>query len=171
MLLFVLFKLLTQFANLPKFGVCFCVYFSPQKCDFLSRLRVAFFILLMPINARQEPISGFLSASHGPDLNRRLFHSMSQFPDSNRGPTHYECVALPTEPNWQTHFQNRCKVTTFCRNHQMRNHFFAKKMQKTIVCGHDPSRGGRLARATHRVCRTFFCHAPGQCPFSQNLYR
>ncbi len=26
---------------------------------------------------------------------------VSQFPDSNRGPTHYECVALPTEPNWQ----------------------------------------------------------------------
>ena len=24
----------------------------------------------------------------------------SHFPDSNRGPTHYECVALPTEPKW-----------------------------------------------------------------------
>ena len=23
---------------------------------------------------------------------------MSRYPDSNRGPTHYECVALPTEP-------------------------------------------------------------------------
>ena len=23
---------------------------------------------------------------------------MSRHPDSNRGPTHYECVALPTEP-------------------------------------------------------------------------
>ena len=22
----------------------------------------------------------------------------SRYPDSNRGPTHYECVALPTEP-------------------------------------------------------------------------
>ena len=26
---------------------------------------------------------------------------LSHFPDSNRGPTHYECVALPTEPKWR----------------------------------------------------------------------
>ena len=26
----------------------------------------------------------------------------SRYPDSNRGPTHYECVALPTEPYRQT---------------------------------------------------------------------
>ncbi len=29
------------------------------------------------------------------------FFFVSHFPDSNRGPTHYECVALPTEPKWQ----------------------------------------------------------------------
>ena len=26
---------------------------------------------------------------------------LSHWPDSNRRPTHYECVALPTEPQWQ----------------------------------------------------------------------
>ena len=26
------------------------------------------------------------------------FSRWSRYPDSNRGPTHYECVALPTEP-------------------------------------------------------------------------
>ena len=26
---------------------------------------------------------------------------LSQIRDSNPGPTHYECVALPTEPIWQ----------------------------------------------------------------------
>ena len=31
---------------------------------------------------------------------RRTF-LLSHFPDSNRGPTHYECVALPTEPKWR----------------------------------------------------------------------
>ena len=31
----------------------------------------------------------------------------SHFPDSNRGPTHYECVALPTEPKWQSLFKKR----------------------------------------------------------------
>ena len=30
----------------------------------------------------------------------------SRYPDSNRGPTHYECVALPTEPY-------RLKLTSF----------------------------------------------------------
>ena len=25
-------------------------------------------------------------------------YHLSRYPDSNRGPTHYECVALPTEP-------------------------------------------------------------------------
>ena len=27
-----------------------------------------------------------------------LEQEWSRYPDSNRGPTHYECVALPTEP-------------------------------------------------------------------------
>ena len=26
---------------------------------------------------------------------------LSHWADSNRRPTHYECVALPTEPQWQ----------------------------------------------------------------------
>ena len=26
---------------------------------------------------------------------------LSHWPDSNRRPTHYECVALPTEPQWR----------------------------------------------------------------------
>ena len=37
---------------------------------------------------------------------RMRFLVLSHFPDSNRGPTHYECVALPTEPKWPT-FQKR----------------------------------------------------------------
>ena len=32
----------------------------------------------------------------------------SHFPDSNRGPTHYECVALPTEPKWRKRVQKYC---------------------------------------------------------------
>ena len=31
-----------------------------------------------------------------------LFFFLSHWPDSNRRPTHYECVALPTEPQWQS---------------------------------------------------------------------
>ncbi len=34
----------------------------------------------------------------------------SHFPDSNRGPTHYECVALPTEPKWHIRV---CKSSHF----------------------------------------------------------
>ena len=40
----------------------------------------------------------------------------SHFPDSNRGPTHYECVALPTEPKWQDcmlFVKSGCKGTAF----------------------------------------------------------
>ena len=33
---------------------------------------------------------------------------LSHFPDSNRGPTHYECVALPTEPKWRRVRQQVC---------------------------------------------------------------
>ncbi len=29
---------------------------------------------------------------------------MSHFGDSNPRPTHYECVALPTELKWQSYF-------------------------------------------------------------------
>ena len=56
--------------------------------------------------------------------------SWSRHPDSNRGPTHYECVALPTEPGRPTAFQqdwslarkasaklgNNFYFTKFCRN-------------------------------------------------------
>ena len=41
-----------------------------------------------------------------------LWHVLSRYPDSNRGPTHYECVALPTEPYRPKHCrfsQTRCK--------------------------------------------------------------
>ena len=37
---------------------------------------------------------------------------MSRYPDSNRGPTHYECVALPTEPYRQS-YKSDAKITQF----------------------------------------------------------
>ena len=33
-----------------------------------------------------------------PHVNKWMRKVESRYPDSNRGPTHYECVALPTEP-------------------------------------------------------------------------
>ena len=37
---------------------------------------------------------------------------MSRYPDSNRGPTHYECVALPTEPYRQPLFRTPAGART-----------------------------------------------------------
>lgn len=48
-----------------------------------------------------HPTNRFRQNSKRPRTCRRRFFFLSQFPDSNRGPTHYECVALPTEPNWR----------------------------------------------------------------------
>ena len=56
-----------------------------------------------------------------------LFLFLSHWPDSNRRPTHYECVALPTEPQWQersdlNETKNRkcgCKSTAFFANMQI----------------------------------------------------
>ena len=44
------------------------------------------------------------------------FPLLSHWADSNRRPTHYECVALPTEPQWQHYSLERetgCKITAF----------------------------------------------------------
>ena len=38
---------------------------------------------------------------------------MSRYPDSNRGPTHYECVALPTEP-YRQHFIRSNAMQRYC---------------------------------------------------------
>ena len=39
-----------------------------------------------------------LSGLGSPCTTDMLIPQWSRYPDSNRGPTHYECVALPTEP-------------------------------------------------------------------------
>ena len=49
----------------------------------------------------------------------------SRYPDSNRGPTHYECVALPTEPYRPLLFvEMRCKGIVFFPMLQIYSVFF-----------------------------------------------
>ena len=43
-----------------------------------------------------KPVHYRCANSANPEF--QSFHLWSRYPDSNRGPTHYECVALPTEP-------------------------------------------------------------------------
>ena len=40
------------------------------------------------------------------------FSLLSHWADSNRRPTHYECVALPTEPQWQSRSATRSQRPT-----------------------------------------------------------
>ena len=53
---------------------------------------------------------------------KRLAFALSRYSDSNRGPTHYECVALPTEPYRQCVakvriFLNKPKILpSFCKD-------------------------------------------------------
>ncbi len=53
-----------------------------------------------------------LSPWNGKGEDDRLL-PLSHFPDSNRGPTHYECVALPTEPKWLGSAKAGAKVLLF----------------------------------------------------------
>ena len=57
-----------------------------------------------------------------------LYHTSktkSRYPDSNRGPTHYECVALPTEPYRPLLFvEMRCKGIVFFPMLQIYSVFF-----------------------------------------------
>ena len=61
--------------------------------------------------------------------------SLSHFPDSNRGPTHYECVALPTEPKWQSLFKKRSGYFRLKANAKVRQisnvaKYFLQKAEK-----------------------------------------
>ena len=41
-------------------------------------------------------------------------NDLSQLPESNRRPTHYECVALPAELSWLLKNKNgKCKITIY----------------------------------------------------------
>ena len=61
------------------------------------------------------------------DLHRNLIRFWLNFQLLDRRPTHYECVALPTEPQWQkrsdlNETKNRkcgCKSTAFFANMQI----------------------------------------------------
>ena len=52
---------------------------------------------------------------------------LSHFADSNRRPTHYECVALPTELKWRLNCG--CKNTTFWET----DAYFLKKTVSVIA--------------------------------------
>ena len=55
--------------------------------------------------------------------------SWSRHPDSNRGPTHYECVALPTEPCRPAPFDFAvAKVIIFLFSNKYNCYFFATKV-------------------------------------------
>ena len=55
----------------------------------------------------------------------RSLLSLSHFPDSNRGPTQYECVALPPEPKWQLFAKAGAKVLLFFDIRKFFDIFFA----------------------------------------------
>ena len=64
--------------------------------------------------------------------------------DSNRRPTHYECVALPTEPQWQNAYflafdilhlsKAAAKVLLFFKSHKFFGIFFVYILKKEYFC-------------------------------------
>ena len=53
----------------------------------------------------------------------------SRYPDSNRGPTHYECVALPTEPYRQKRMQRYIQKR---RNQNICRYFYLLLKQYSV---------------------------------------
>ena len=94
-----------------------------------------------------------LERAHGAQTKRKNpadtgFFQSSHWPDSNRRPTHYECVALPTALQWHPNSKRHSFDTT-------------RLLPKQQPCHHDLTgnrtrvyavRGRRLSRLTIRPC-------------------
>ena len=62
-------------------------------------------------------------------LPTELLPHLSRYPDSNRGPTHYECVALPTEPYRQKRMQRYIQKR---RNQNICRYFYLLLKQYSV---------------------------------------